>query len=103
MSRPSGFAIACMTIAQSSAYRQIGPSRSCVHESAMTPYRLTRPNVGRNPASPQRAEGLRIDPLVSVPIPNATHPAAVADDGPADDPLEPCVGSHGLFVRPPNH
>src|SRR3954462_10829850 len=36
-------------------------------------------------------------------MPNATQPAAVADDGPADDPLEPCVGSHGLLVRPPNH
>jgi hypothetical protein len=41
-------------------------------------------------------------PLVSVPIAKPTHPAAVADEGPADDPLEPCVGSHGLFVCPPN-
>ena len=61
-----------------------------------------RPNVGRRPARPQRADGLRIDPLVSVPIAKPTHPAAVADDGPADDPLEPCVGSHGLLVCPPN-
>ena len=61
-----------------------------------------RPNVGRSPARPQRAAGLRIDPLVSVPMPNATHPAAVADEGPADDPLDPCVGSHGFFVWPPN-
>src|SRR3954470_24770014 len=81
----------------------MGPSRSCVHDSAMTPYRLTLPNVGRSPARPPRADGLRIDPLVSVPIANATPPPAVADDGPADDPLEPCVGSHGLLVRPPNH
>src|SRR4029453_14521195 len=103
MSRPSGLAIACMTIAQSSAYRQIGPSRSCVHDNAITPYRLIRPNVGRSPASPQRAAGLRIDPLVSVPIPKPTHPAAVADDGPAEDPLEPCAGSQGLLVRPPNN
>jgi hypothetical protein len=36
-------------------------------------------------------------------MPNAMQPPAVADDGPADDPLEPCVGSHGLLVRPPNH
>ena len=35
-------------------------------------------------------------------MPNAMQPAAVADDGPADDPLEPCVGSHGLLVCPPN-
>src|SRR5678816_1125732 len=59
-----------------------------------------RPKVGRSPVSPQRAEGLRIDPLVSVPMPNATQPAAVADDGPADDPLEPRRMSQGLFVRP---
>src|SRR5262245_38886237 len=80
----------------------MGPSRSCVHESAITPYRLMRPNVGRRPASPQRADGLRIDPLVSVPMPNATHPAAVADEGPADDPLDPFARFHGLFVWPPN-
>src|SRR2546428_2813601 len=103
MSRPSGLAIACITIAQSSAYRQIGPRRSCVHESAITPYRLMRPNVGRSPARPHRAAGLRIDPLVSVPMPNPTQPAAVADEGPADDPLEPTAGSHGLLVCPPNH
>src|SRR5919106_3335462 len=80
----------------------MGPSRSCVQESAITPYRLIRPNVGRSPASPQRADGLRIEPLVSVPMPKPTHPAAVADDGPADDPLDPCIGSHGLLVCPPN-
>src|SRR5688500_10533802 len=68
----------------------------------MQPWRLMRPNVGRSPARPHRADGLRIDPLVSVPMPKPMHPAAVADAGPADDPLEPCVGSHGLFVWPPN-
>ena len=61
-----------------------------------------RPKVGRRPARPQRADGLRIDPLVSVPMAKPTQPAAVADEGPADDPLEPCVGSHGLLVCPPN-
>src|ERR1700675_993644 len=62
-----------------------------------------RPNVGRKPVTPHRPEGLRIDPLVSVPIANPTHPPAVAEPGPADDPLDPCAVSHGLFVRPPNH
>ena len=61
-----------------------------------------RPNVGRSPATPQRAAGLRIDPLVSVPMPKPTHPAAVADEGPADDPLDPTAGSQGLLVCPPN-
>src|SRR5687768_12126429 len=68
----------------------------------MQPWRLIRPNVGRSPARPHRAAGLRIDPLVSVPMPKATHPAAVADEGPADDPLEPKSRCQGLFVRPPN-
>ena len=36
-------------------------------------------------------------------MPKPTQPAAVADEGPADDPLDPCDGSHGLFVCPPNH
>ena len=62
-----------------------------------------RPKVGRSPASPQRADGLRIDPLVSLPIANPTQPAAVADDGPADEPLEPCDRFHGFFVWPQNH
>src|SRR5215831_21074198 len=76
--------------------------RSSVQESAMMPKRLTRPKVGRKPARPQRADGLRIDPLVSEPMPNATQPAAVAEEGPADEPLDPTAGSHGLLVWPPN-
>src|SRR5579871_2519193 len=102
MSRLSGFAITLITTAQSSAYRHKGPSRSCVHESAITPYRLTRPKVGRNPVTPHRAEGLRIDPEVSLPMPKATSPPAVADAGPADEPLEPSSRFHGFLVWPPN-
>ena len=66
----------------------------------MPPCRLTRPNVGRSALRPHSRAGDTIDPDVSVPMPNATQPAAVADDGPADDPLEPRRMSHGLFVRP---
>src|SRR6516162_8879549 len=81
--------IASSTRAQSSTVRQIGPSLSMLHESAIAPVRGTSPNVGRNPVHPHRAEGDEIDPSVSDPMLNATHPAAVADDGPADDPLDP--------------
>src|SRR3954462_3700896 len=102
-SRSSALAIAWKTSAQSSTVRHNGPMRSWVHESVIAPYRLTRPNVGRRPVTPQMEEGLRIDPLVSVPMPKATHPAAVALAGPADEPLDPSLGSHGLLVRPPNH
>ena len=41
--------IAEKTRAQSSADRAIGPTLSIVQESAITPCRLTRPNVGRRP------------------------------------------------------
>jgi hypothetical protein len=30
-----------------------------------------------------------MEPSVSLPIPNPINPAAVADAGPAEDPLEP--------------
>src|SRR6185295_1881744 len=77
--------------------------RSCDHASVAAPKRLTRPKVGRRPVTPHVTEGPRIDPPVSDPIANATPPAAVALAGPADDPLDPSLGFHGLFVRPPNH
>src|SRR5215469_8421462 len=80
----------------------MGPRRSWVHDNAITPCRLTRPNVGRSPVTPHRPEGLRMDPLVSVPMANAQHPAAVADPGPADDPLEPSSRFQGFLVWPPN-
>jgi len=45
-----------------------------------------------------------MEPRVSVPMPKPTQPAAVADPGPADEPLDPCgafrgSGCHGLFVQ----
>ena len=36
------------------------------------------PNVGRSPVQPHRVEGDEIDPSVSDPIANPTHPAATA-------------------------
>src|SRR6185436_8190041 len=90
------------TIAASSAVRVMGPTRSCDHASTIPPWRLTRPNVGRSAAQPQAVAGETIDPDVSVPIPNATHPAAVADAGPAEEPLELWLKFHGFFVPPPN-
>src|SRR5215467_15166103 len=91
------------TSAQSSTDRQIGPSLSMLQESAIAPVLGTRPNVGRNPVQPQRVEGDEIEPRVSEPMLNATHPAAVAEAGPADDPLDPWCVFHGFRVTPPNH
>src|SRR5690606_29535038 len=90
------------TSAQSSTLLHIGPILSMLHDSAIAPYRLTRPNVGRRPVTPLRVDGDTIEPSVSVPIAKPTRPAAVAEPGPADEPLEPSSGFHGLRVMPPN-
>ena len=87
--------------AQSSTDRQIGPILSIVQLSAIAPVRGTRPKLGRNPVVPQRVDGDAIDPSVSVPMANPTHPAAVALAAPAEEPLDPCRGFQGLRVRTP--
>src|SRR5437899_473221 len=79
------------------------PSMCMVQERAMAPVRGTKPNVGLRPVVPQRVDGDEIEPSVSEPMAKATQPAAVADDDPADDPLDPCLVFQGLRVMPPNH
>src|ERR1700733_2206373 len=100
-SLPSGPQIASSTSAQSSAERAMGPSLSIVQLNAIAPVRGTKPKVGRRPVVPQRVEGELIEPSVSDPMAKLTHPAATALAGPAEEPLDPCSGFHGLRVRPP--
>src|SRR6185312_4879204 len=100
---PSLPRIASRTSAQSSTLRHSGPSLSIVHESAIAPVRGTRPKVGRSPVAPHRVEVDEMEPNVSLPTEKPTRPADVAHAGPADDPLEPWSGLHGLRVFPPNH
>ena len=69
----------------------------------MQPCRLTRPKVGRSPDAPHARQGEMMLPSVSLPMAKPTSPAAAADAEPADEPLDPVRGSHGLRVRPPNH
>src|SRR5881275_3314994 len=69
----------------------------------MAPVRGTRPNVGRNPLSPHTRDGEVIEPFVSEPIEKATQPAAVAEAGPAEDPLDPVSAFQGLRVRSAYH
>src|SRR5580698_2887464 len=102
-SLPSGPLIASRINAQSLTDRAMGPSLSIVQLNAIAPVRGTRPKVGRNPVVPHRVEGEEMDPSVSEPIAKPTHPADTALAEPADEPLEPCAGFHGLRVRPPNH
>src|SRR5215211_8164007 len=66
----------------------------------MIPYLETRPYVGFSPTVPVSAAGWRIDPPVSVPIPNGAWNAATAV---ADPPLLPPgtrSRSHGLLTGP---
>ena len=58
--------------------------------------------VRDNPTTPQRVAGERMEPPVSVPMAKPTRPAADAAAEPAEEPLEPWLGSQGLLVRPPN-
>src|SRR5690349_11034875 len=60
----------------------------------------TIPNEGRNPYTPQKWEGMRIDPAVSPPTSNPVKPAATAAADPPDEPPGVFVTSHGLFVVP---
>src|SRR6185503_9226002 len=86
----------------SSTPRVIGPSLSSDQQRVIAPVRGTRPNVGRNPVTPQRIDGAMMLPPVSLPIENATSAAAVAAPGPALDPDAPSSRSHGFIVWPPN-
>src|SRR5487761_517918 len=95
--------MALNTSAQSSTDRQIGPILSIVQLSAIAPVRGTKPKVGRSPVTPHRVLGDAIDPSVSVPIANPTHPADAAEALPAEEPLDPWRMFHGFRVRPPNH
>src|SRR5256885_9747442 len=81
----------------------MGPNLSMLQESAIAPVRGTRPNDGRSPVHPQRVDGDEIEPSVSDPMLNATHPAAVAEAGPAEEPLDPCFVFQGFRLTPPNH
>src|SRR5262245_3881648 len=102
-SRPSLPWMAPKTSAVSSTDLAIGPILSIVQASAMAPYRLTRPNVGRSPVTPQRVQGDTMLPRVSVPRAKPVSPALVADADPADEPLDPWSVFQGFFVVPPNH
>src|SRR2546429_9988213 len=81
----------------------MGPNLSILQESAIAPVLGTRPNDGRNPVHPQRVDGDEIEPSVSDPMLNATHPAAVAEAGPAGEPLDPWCMFQGFRVPPPTH
>ena len=89
-------AIACSSAAASATVRVIGPAVSWVAEIGRMPARLTRPTVGRRPTMPCWADGLTIEPEVSVPIVTAARPAAAAEPEPELEPLVPKSRSYGF-------
>jgi len=52
------------------------------------------------PGTPQKAEGCRIEPPVSLPSATGTIPAATAAAEPPEDPPGVRVGSQGLRLGP---
>src|SRR5712671_5578410 len=93
-------AIAEKMCAQSSAERASGPILSIEYASAIAPFRLTRPNVGRSPLTPQNAAGHTIEPQVSVPMAKPASPAATMAPEPEDDPQVQQLVFHGFFAGP---
>src|SRR5690242_21761123 len=79
----SGPLMACSTSIASSTLRVIGPSLSGDQQSVIASERGTRPYVGRRAVRPHRMLGLTMLAPVSLPIEDATSPAAVAAPGPA--------------------
>ena len=93
--------VASRASARSSTDRASGPPMSCVRESGTMPSPLASPRVPRSPASAWCAEGMRIDPQVSLPMPKAPKLAATAAPVPPLDPPGLRSGSYGLRVWPP--
>ena len=87
-------------IAQSSTVLATGPTVSMDQETGITPRLLTRPQVGRSPARPHHAAGIRVDPPVSSARADAQRNADVA----AAEPLLEMPGflfkSHGFLGVP---
>jgi len=94
--------MASSTRPQSSAVSASGPSLSSVQQSAIAPWRLTRPYVGRSPVTLHSVAGARIEPHVSEPIANGTSPAPTAEPEPLDEPPLHASGDQGEIPGPVN-
>ena len=86
--------------AQSSAVVAIGPIVSTDHDNGTIPRVGTSPVEGRRPVTPQNADGIRIEPAVSVPSVAGTRPAATAAPLPPLEPPQTRSSAHGLHARP---
>ena len=78
----------------------IGPTVSSDGDSGHTPSSETRPQVVLRPAVPQQADGLRIEPAVSLPSARSTSPFASATALPLELPPGMQSGSNGFTGVP---
>jgi len=86
------------TTAQQATVGASGPTESRVRDNGNTLSRGMRRAVGLNPVRPHRAEGMRTDPPVSVPIAKAAMSSVTETAAPEDEPpgIRPVARSHGL-------
>jgi hypothetical protein len=80
--------------------RAKGPTQSSDENAGWTPERLTLPYVGLRPYTPQHAEGMRMEPPVSVPTAKSTSCNATATADPLEDPPGTRPGARGLTGVP---
>ena len=89
-------ASAASSAAQSSIERAIGPGWSSENDSGTRPRVDSRPRVGLKAEVPQKAEGMRSEPAVSVPVAAGTMPAASAAAEPPEEPPALRASAQGL-------
>ena len=80
--------------------RVSGPTVPSAHQRCSIGEVVTRPRCGLSPNSPQNADGIRIEPPPSPPMPTGTMPEATAAAVPAAGAAGRVAGRHGLRVMP---
>src|SRR5450432_2848978 len=88
-------------MAASVTVRAMGPAVSWLREIGMIVLRLTSPTVGLIPTSEHVADGLTIEPLVSLPIAAAQKLAATAAAEPELEPDGVRSSAYGFRHCPP--
>src|SRR3546814_5179938 len=86
------------SVAQQATDAASGPMESRLKAKGRAPCVGTRRAVGLNPASPQKADGMRTEPPVSVPIAATDIWSATATPAPEEEPpgIRPVARSQGL-------
>ena len=101
MSVGSGPMTASRASATSAMRRAIGPfTVSTPEPGAFGPPTGTRPWEHLIPDNPHSAEGIRIEPPPSDPVPSGIIPAAIAAPVPPEDPPGEKARAHGFAVAP---